>query len=323
MEETKTTRPRPRAIMPGASSLVSCIGAVRLTATSSAIFSAVISPIGPAQPTPALLTRMSIPAVASPAPGGVGSVAAAASAAAASSAGPSVAARSPTRAMPPVWSAMARSRPGSRPAISSRAPAAASARAVAAPMPDDPPVTSATAPVSRMAPHYRAPAAPPQALTGRAAASLTGRAAASLTGRAAASLTGRAAASFTGRAAASPNRPPPARARSGPCRGGLTLLVGACLGPAAHDVTHGQQPGHVLALDHHEVAEPSPDHARRGLLQRPIGRCVHHVECPVRGGQLDVGVLPRGEGVEDVALGQDAHAGMFRVDDHGRAHAAG
>ena len=75
---------------------------------------------------------------------------------------PSGAARSLASAMPPVWSATACRRAGSRPAISSRTPSAASARAVAAPMPDEPPVTSATAPVSRMAPHFRAPPRLPQ-----------------------------------------------------------------------------------------------------------------------------------------------------------------
>src|SRR5262252_1553117 len=274
MEETNTTRPRPRAIMPGTSSLVSSIGAVRLTATSSATWPAVICPIGPAQPRPALLTRMSIPAEASPAPGAGGRTAAARWAAAARSAGPAGAARSQARAMPPVWAATAARRAGSLPAISGRAPAAASARTVAAPMPDDPPVTSATVPVSRMASHFRVPGAPPQGGPGR----------------------------------------------SGTDRGGLGRVEDAGLGPAAHAVAHGQQPGHLVALDHHEVPEPRPDHGRRGLLQRPVGRRVHDVQRPVRRGQFGVGILPGAEGVEDVAFGQDAHARVLRVDHHRRTH---
>ena len=62
--------------MPGMSSLVSWIGAVRSTAISSVTCSAVICSIGPAQPIPALLTSTSMP------PGPAASVAAAASAAA-------------------------------------------------------------------------------------------------------------------------------------------------------------------------------------------------------------------------------------------------
>src|ERR1051325_10927369 len=43
-------------------------------------------------------------------------------------------------------------------------------------------------------------------------------------------------------------------------------------GPAADDVAHGQQPGHVVVFDHHEVPEPALDHGRGGFLQGPVGR---------------------------------------------------
>src|ERR1035438_8748056 len=163
MEEMNTTRPRSRATMPGTSSRVSWMGAVRLTSTSSATLSAVISPTGPDQPIPALLIRMSMPAAAQgPAADPAQSDSAACSAALARAAGPSAEPRSASSASPPVCRASAVRRPRSRPAIRGLAPAAARARTVAAPMPDDPPVTSATAPRSRMAPHSGAPAARPQ-----------------------------------------------------------------------------------------------------------------------------------------------------------------
>src|SRR5215470_13122292 len=136
--------------MPGTSSLVSSMGAARLTVASSVTFAAGISPTGPAQPRPALLTRMSMPLLA------------AASACRARSAAPPGTARSQPSATPPVRPATSASRSSSRPLSSRLAPAAASAVAVAAPIPDDAPVTSATAPSSRMAPNFRAPPQPSQ-----------------------------------------------------------------------------------------------------------------------------------------------------------------
>ena len=66
-------------------------------------------------------------------------------------------ARSPPSAVPPVRAATSARRASSRPLSSRLAPAVASAAAVAAPIPDEAPVTSATAPLSRMAHHFRAP----------------------------------------------------------------------------------------------------------------------------------------------------------------------
>ena len=130
--------------MPGATSLASWIGASRLTVISSVALLPGRSPIGPAQPAPALQMSTSIRPVS-------------ASAALISWSGPSSSARSAGSARAPVRAATACSRASSRPLRISRAPARASATAVAAPMPDDAPVMSATAPTSRMAHRIPAP----------------------------------------------------------------------------------------------------------------------------------------------------------------------
>jgi DNA-binding MarR family transcriptional regulator len=87
-------------------------------------------------------------------------MAAARIAASASAAGPSGAARSAASAIPPVSAAMARRRAMFRPATRIRAPAAASVLAVAAPMPEDPPVSSTVACESPTASSYPLFAAP-------------------------------------------------------------------------------------------------------------------------------------------------------------------
>src|SRR5216683_1950287 len=338
------TRPRPRAAMPGSSSLVRCIVAVRFTVTSSSTFAAGISSSAPDQPRPALLIRMSIPPcalpdrVAGPARGagplatgksghgtaagaeagkaGTGappwgraeadsgaearrageadcatearrageadsapprSAADALRAAAASAAGPPGAARSASRATPPVSAARSLSRVPSRPAISSLVPAAAISRAIAAPIPEDPPVTSTTAPESRMVPHFNLRIDP---------------------------------------------------LCSGGGRGVLPLRGYAHLRPAPHDVPHREQAGDMLPLDDDEMAEPPAHHGGGGLLQCPLRCREHEVAGAVMIRELGIRVLARAERVQDVALGQDAHPRVLRVDHDGgtdvaRRHHAG
>src|SRR6266571_6132511 len=288
MEDTNATPPRPRSAMPGTSSLVSSMGAARLTVASSVTFAAGISPTGPAQPRPALLTSTSMPPRA------------AASACSARPAAPPGAARSPPSTVPPVRPATSASRASSRPLSRRLAPAPASATAVAAPIPEDAPVTSATAPSSRMAPHFRAPARPWQGpVTARRYRDAAERGAG--TRRA-----GRRAVRASGA-----GRGPPVLRRPGLAR------------PAADDVAHGQQPGHLGAVEDDQVPEPGLDHDRRRPLQGPVRGGEHDVRGAVRRGQLGVGVLARSDGIEDVALGKDAHPGMLGVGDHGGADPPG
>src|SRR5262249_50167979 len=165
---------------------------------------------------------------------------------------------------------------GPRPASSSWAPAAARATAVAAPIPDEAPVMSATAPLSRMPPHSGAPTALSQA-----------------------------------------------RHRVRPSGGGGGVLgraQGPGFGPAPNDVAHREQARDVTALEHDQAPDPGPDHGGCGLLQRPFRRREDHIRGPVGGCQLGVGILACANGVEDVALGQDAYPGVLVVDDHRGAY---
>jgi hypothetical protein len=63
--------------------------------------------------------------------------------------------------------------------------------------------------------------------------------------------------------AAGATRPAPARATAG-------LAARAVVGPAAHDVAHGQDPRRLALLDDDEVAEAAADHRDRRLLERPL-----------------------------------------------------
>ena len=71
------------------------------------------------------------------------------------------------------------------------------------------------------------------------------------------------------------------------------------------------------------MPEPGLDHGRGRLLQGPVGGGEHDVCGAVRCGQFGVRVLARADGVEDVALGEDAHPGVLRIGDHGGAHPPG
>src|SRR5689334_6940029 len=160
IDPTLTTCPQPRPTIPGRSARVRRSAAVRSTCTSREISASGISANSPAQPTPALFTSTSTrPCTAS---------AEAASCAAAPSA-----ARSATSAVPPARAAAASVRPGSDPAASTRAPRDDRAKAVAAPIPLDAPVTRHTDPRTSTARLYPlgafpvAPGGPVRARPGR------------------------------------------------------------------------------------------------------------------------------------------------------------
>ena len=95
------------------------------------------------------------------------------------------------------------------------------------------------------------------------------------------------------------------------------------LRPAADDVAHGKQAGHLGPVEDHEVPEPRLDHGRGRLLQGPVRGGEHDVRGAVRRGQLGIRVLAGADGVEDVALGEDAHPGVLGVGNHGGADPPG
>src|SRR5262245_23590066 len=127
-------RPRPRARIPGSSARVRRIGAARLIASNSSTRSGGMSANGPSYPTPALFTSTSAspaqPATRSGSPGSARS--------AASHSTPGASSASVFRAA------------SSRPVALTRAPRREKASAAARPIPLDAPVTSTTAPCTRM-----------------------------------------------------------------------------------------------------------------------------------------------------------------------------
>src|SRR5271165_7399431 len=73
----------------------------------------------------------------------------------------------------------------------------------------------------------------------------------------------------SGEVVLNPRGRPSGRGDDGLRLGGLDWLGGR---PAADDVPHGEQTGHVVAFDHDEVPEPAPDHRLGGPFQGPVGR---------------------------------------------------
>ena len=133
-------RPQPRSAMSGPNRWPSRNGAVRLTAMVASQSATVSDPSGGRRLIPAQLTRMS---------GGpnADSASSAARAAMGRSARSALThATSPPR--PRIDAAAAPSRPASRATSTTLAPARASAAAIPAPIPEDPPVTTATRPPS-------------------------------------------------------------------------------------------------------------------------------------------------------------------------------
>ena len=70
-----------------------------------------------------------------------------------------------------------------------------------------------------------------------------------------------------------------------------------------------------MALHDHEMPETAVHHRRRGVLEGPLARREDQVLRAVLSRGLGVGALAGGHGVEDVPLGEDAHTGVFGVDD--------
>ena len=139
-EVTLTIRPQPRAAISGPNRWPSRNGAVRLTAmvvSQSAILS---EPSGGRRLTPAQLTRMSGDPNAAAAPSAARSTSARSARSALTQATMAPASRSPAAATS--------SRSLSRATSTTRAPARASAAAISAPIPELPPVTTATRPSS-------------------------------------------------------------------------------------------------------------------------------------------------------------------------------
>src|SRR5262249_42585328 len=64
-------------------------------------------------------------------------------------------------------------------------------------------------------------------------------------------------------------------------------------------------------------------HGRGGLLQRPVRRRHDDVTRQVVVHDLDIDLLSRGEGVHDVALGEDAGLVVLRVENYDGANLAG
>ena len=133
-------RPQPRSAMPGPNRWPSRNGAVRLTAIVASQSSTVSDPSGGRRLIPAQFTRMSGGPNASSAP----------EAARATSARSARSALTHAASAPPARSdaAASSSRSASRATSTTRAPARASAAAIPAPIPEDPPVTTATRPSS-------------------------------------------------------------------------------------------------------------------------------------------------------------------------------
>src|SRR5215469_12440159 len=251
--------------MHGKSSLASCTGASRFRLTSSLALEPDSSPMGPAHPAPALHTRTSTRPSA-------------ASAFSTSSSGPPGSARSAVSGIALVWAAISRSRSSFRPVTISRAPEAASRIAVAAPMPEEAPVTRTTASTNRIRPH----------LTSSVTSSCGGEASPQPPITSYALLL-------------CPDRDPRTR-------------------PAADDVAHGQQAGHILSVDDDEVPEVPGRHGRCRLLERPVGRGEDDVCCAVVGHDFGVRILAGAQGVKDVPFSQYANGRMTGVHDNCGAH---
>jgi DNA-binding CsgD family transcriptional regulator len=96
----------------------------------------------------------------------------------------------------------------------------------------------------------------------------------------------------------------------------------AVIGPAAHDVAHGEQTGDLAAVGDHEVTEAAMDHRDRGLLERPVRRGEDDVRGEVVGDALGVCVLAATDRFQQVALGDDAGPGALGIEHHGGADAA-
>jgi hypothetical protein len=76
-----------------------------------------------------------------------------------------------------------------------------------------------------------------------------------------------------------------------------------------------------VPVHHDQVPEAAADHCLRRRLERPLWRGIDQVLGAMVGGHLGVGVFACGNGVQDVAFGQDADARVLGVDDDGGAHA--
>ncbi|GGZ18834.1 hypothetical protein GCM10010343_52730 [Streptomyces avidinii] len=74
-------------------------------------------------------------------------------------------------------------------------------------------------------------------------------------------------------------------------------------------------------LQHDQVPETAVGHRLGGLLHRGLRGAEHDVVGGVRAHGLPVRIVARADGVEDVALGQDADSAVVGVEDDGRADA--
>ena len=259
------------------------------------------------------------------APGAAGRVAAARWAAAARPAGrrarrghrPARCRRSgPATARPGAPGRVPRSAAGPRPR---RARAA-----VAAPMPDEPPVTSATAPVEPHGASLSRTGAPSQGATPHGDRTPRRR----RPGRGGQAPGPGGQGHRRGGAGPVPRRPGPGHGPGGAWGSGPAAVGSLRSGASVPD-----QQRTMSRMDSRPVTSlPSTTTRCRNPARTMVDAACSRVQSgeayttsAVRcaRGQLGVGILARAEGVEDVALGQDADAGVLRVDDHGRAHAAG